>query len=71
LNADKIDTDVVDIEINANQESCVLYFYSTGEIEKNNCLSMTNSKGVKIYCTPGKKVCKTYDEAYKLVFPLR
>ena len=62
------DGDVVEIEIKGNSESCVLNFSANGNIDKQNCLSITNSKGVKIFCTPKKKMCKTYKEIYSLVF---
>lgn len=62
------DSDVAEIEISGNGESCRLDFESTGKIYSKSCLSIVNSKGVKIYCTPKKKMCKTYDEIYTFIF---
>ena len=62
------DSDMVEVEIKGNGEYCSLYFYSNGQINQKNCTSLTNSKGVKVYCTPRKKMCKTYREIKNLVF---
>ena len=67
LNAGE-DSDTVEVEMKGNGESCKLWFASTGDIDKGSCHYMVNSKGVKIYCTPKKKMCKTYDEIHAFIF---
>ena len=60
--------DVVLIQLQGNGETCKLYFSSDGSIDNNSCLSIVNSKGLKIYCTPRKKMCKTYNEIHTFIF---
>lgn len=62
------DSDTAEIQLRGNGESCRLWFASTGDIDKGSCRYMVNSKGLKIYCTPRKKMCKTYDEIHTFVF---
>ena len=62
------DSDTAEIEMKGNGESCRLWFASTGNIDKGSCSYIVNSKGVKIYCTPKKKMCKTYNEIHNFVF---
>jgi len=62
MNRDEVDTDTLEVKIEGNGESCILFYDSTNSIYKNTCKYMKNSKGVKIYCTPRKKMCKTYSE---------
>lgn len=62
------DSDSVEIEIKGNGEKCSLTFMSEGTIYSTNCRTMINSKGLKIYCSAHKRICKTYDEIYALVF---
>ena len=62
------DSDTAEIEMQGSGESCKLWFASTGDIDKGSCHYMVNSKGVRIYCTPKKKMCKTYDEIHSFVF---
>lgn len=65
---DEEDSDVAELEIRGNGESCRLDFESTGKIYNSSCHSIVNSKGVRIYCTAKKKMCKTYDEIHAFVF---
>lgn len=62
------DSDTAAVELKGNGEYCRLWFASNGKIDKGSCRFMVNSRGLKIYCTPGKKMCKTYDEIYAFVF---
>jgi uncharacterized protein YecT (DUF1311 family) len=62
------DSDTAEVEMKGNGESCKLWFASTGDIDKGSCHYMVNSKGVRIYCTPKKKMCKTYDEIHTFIF---
>ena len=62
------DSDTAEIEMKGNGESCKLWFASTGDIDKSSCHYMVNSKGVRIYCTPKKKMCKTYNEIHTFIF---
>ena len=58
-----------DYTIRGNSEECsITYDASDNTLISSTCISLTNSKGVKIYCTKNKKVCKTeqeIDEAIK------
>ncbi len=67
LNQDE-DSDVAEIQLKGNGESCQLSFGSNAVIYDTSCLKLTNSKGLNIYCTSQKKICKTYDEIYTFVF---
>lgn len=62
------DSDTAEIAMSGNGESCRLSFGSDGIIYNTSCRTMVNSKGVKIYCTAKKKLCKTYDEIYAFIF---
>jgi len=62
------DSDSVEIEIKGNGEKCRLSFMSEGTIYSTSCLTMVNSNGLKIYCSPHKRICKTYAEIYNFVF---
>jgi len=68
LNPDEEGSDTLEIGIKGNGESCRLWFASSGSIDKGSCIHLVNSQGVRIYCTPKKKMCKTYDEIYAFVF---
>ena len=65
---DEEDSDTAEIEMKGNGESCRLWFASTGDIDKGSCHYMVNSKGVRIYCTQNKKICKTYKEIHTFIF---
>ena len=41
------------------KKKCSLSFNKNKKLKKNTCKKIVNSKGVKIYCSPLKKVCKT------------
>lgn len=60
--------DIVTIDIKGNGESCKLSLASDDKIYDSSCKMMVNSIGVKIYCTPKKKLCKTYNEIYEFIF---
>ncbi len=62
------DSDVAEIEMRGNGESCRLSFGSDGVIYDTSCFAIVNSKGLKVYCTPNKKLCKTYAEIYAFIF---
>ncbi|HEO98596.1 MAG TPA: hypothetical protein ENO02_04770 [Epsilonproteobacteria bacterium] len=62
------DSDIAEIEIKGNGEYCRLSLESNGNIYNSSCKSLVNSKGVTIYCTQSKKLCKTYDEIYEFIF---
>jgi len=50
--------------IKGNGEECYASFTKKGKLYRTNCLSLSNSKGIKILCTKHKKICKT---EYELV----
>ena len=62
------DSDTAEIEMKGNGESCKLWFASTGDIDNGSCHYMVNSKGIRIYCTPRKKICKSYNEIHNFIF---
>ena len=41
------------------KKKCSLSFDKNKKLQKSTCKKIVNSKGVKIYCSPLKKVCKT------------
>jgi hypothetical protein len=43
-------------------DSCEIFFNTHKKLISHNCKRLTNSKGIQIFCTPSKKVCKTYEE---------
>ena len=56
------------IELFSGYKKCKLSVSRSGNVNKGNCKYMVNSKGIKIYCTPKKKICKTYKEVYDFAF---
>jgi len=48
--------------IKGNGEECYANFTKNGKLYNTTCLSLTNSKGIKILCTKHKSVCKTEHE---------
>jgi len=44
------------------KKQCTLSFDKRKKLKKSTCKKIINSTGVKIYCTPSKKVCKTESE---------
>lgn len=51
--------------VQSAQEACKVWFNKQGEVAKTTCLSLTNSKGVRILCTHKKTICKTELELTK------
>ena len=68
INTAKENSGTAAIELKGNGEYCQLQIQNNGKIDKGSCRYLVNSKGIKIYCTPGKKMCKTYDEIYAFFF---
>jgi len=54
--------DVQTIYTILGKEKCFLFFDENKNLQKSTCKKIVNSKGVKIYCSPLKKVCKTEQE---------
>ncbi len=52
----------VDYTIKGNGEECDVTYRENKKLTDTTCLSLTNSKGIKIYCTKTKKICKTQFE---------
>ncbi|SFV52431.1 hypothetical protein MNB_SV-13-1929 [hydrothermal vent metagenome] len=52
----------VSIQLVGDRESCTIEMYLSGKVMDSNCAKMTNSKKLKIFCTPEKTMCKTLDE---------
>ena len=48
--------------LNAKNEKCELMYKNNEKLSDETCISLTNSKGVKIHCTKTKKMCKTEEE---------
>ena len=70
----KSDTSYKEVRTKYNQfiikgkgEECYANFTKNGNLHNTSCLSLTNSKGIKILCTKHKSVCKT---EYELVSTL-
>ena len=60
--------EIQNLKIKADKEECfITYFTSDYDILDNDCLKTSNSKGIKIFCTKNKKVCKTENELKKLL----
>ena len=58
---------VNDYTIQGNGEKCKLtYAVDEHDLISSTCVKLTNSKGIKIFCTPGKKICKTEGEIINL-----
>lgn len=58
---------VSDYTIKGNGEECKLtYFDDDNSLISSTCVKLINSKGVKIFCTKKKKMCKTEDEITSL-----
>ena len=54
--------DTTELLLRTSSEYCMLYVNIQNKSMQTDCLQMTNSQKVKIYCTPQKKVCKTQNE---------
>jgi hypothetical protein len=52
----------VKIALQGDGESCHVRMYLSGKVRDSDCKKITNSKKVKIFCTPKKTICKTMDE---------
>ena len=61
------DSDVVDVRLRAGSDSCVLHYSSDGAIDPGRCRMMTNSRNVRIICTPRKHLCKTVGEVRNFI----
>ena len=59
--------DMVSVELSNRSDRCQLDYYSDNTIVPQSCRSMTNSRGVRIYCTPRKHLCKTFEEVRHFV----
>lgn len=59
--------DVQTIYTILGKEKCFLFFDENKNLQKSTCKKIINSKGVKIYCTPSKKVCKTESEIIQAI----
>ncbi len=52
-----------DYTIRGDGEECsITYDVSDNTLIGSTCISLTNSKGIKIHCTKNKKICKTEEE---------
>lgn len=53
-----------DYTIRGGGEECIVTYNSSDNkpLSYSTCLSLTNSKGIKIYCTKNRKICKTEQE---------
>jgi len=60
-----ITSDIVHLLIGGDKESCKLIMDSLGQVQETDCISLTNSKNIKILCTKMKKTCKTENEIYE------
>ena len=49
------------------KQTCSLSFDKNKKLKKSTCKKIVNSKGVKIYCSPLKKVCKTEKEVIEAI----
>ena len=58
-----------DYTIKGNGEECDVTYRENKKLVDTTCLSLTNSKGIKIYCTKTKKICKTQLELDEFVNP--
>lgn len=47
---------------------CNATFYMSESIKSSSCIGLTNSKGIKILCTPKKRICKTQKEVAQFLF---
>lgn len=48
--------------LNGKNEKCYVTYNEYDSIKNTSCLSITNSKGIKILCTKNKSICKTINE---------
>lgn len=48
--------------LNSKNEKCEFMYKNNEELIDETCISLTNSKGLKIHCTKTKKMCKTEEE---------
>jgi len=58
-----------DYTIKGNGEECEVTYRENKELTDTTCLSSINSKGLTIYCTKTKKICKTKNEIDDFVNP--
>ncbi len=62
------DTDVATARILGDGEQCDVYISSDDSVS-TTCRTMVNSRGVRIFCTRRKSVCKTLDEVRAFLLP--
>ena len=55
--------------IQGNGEECSVTYGEDNSLTNTTCLSLTNSKGIKILCTKKKKMCKTEGEVLDFISP--
>lgn len=60
-----VDTDIIEVSIEGNDETCRYQMDMTGGLVWTDCLKITNSKKDEILCTKKKTMCKTINELRK------
>lgn len=61
------DGDFSELILRDNNTYCSIYIKNGRIITETNCVKLTNSKHIKIVCTPQKKVCKTENEIFEFI----
>ena len=56
-----------EVLLSAKHESCRMHIDNMQSIKKTDCTQFTNSKHMKIVCTPRKKICKTEKELFAYI----
>jgi len=56
-----------EVLLRAKSESCHIHIENIHHIKKTSCTQFTNSKHMKIICTPHKKICKTEKELFAYI----
>jgi|GEM_PF-645681 len=57
----------IKVLLEGNGESCSLRMTLFQEVLDSNCKHLTNSKKVRIICSPNKKICKTEQEIFDFI----
>jgi len=60
-------SDVISVLIKGNGEKCEVSMTPPQDVVDTTCVRLSNSKGIKIVCTPKKKICKTQAEVFKFI----
>ena len=60
-------SDVISVLIKGNSEECEVSMTPPQDVVDTTCVRLTNSKGIKIVCTPKKRICKTQAEVFKFI----